>query len=264
MIAIVVPRGDDALFGALLFQKYKEFRVYVSDEDPVAADFETRLTLVRGGLKEVEEPLVCVLEAGAVPDKDFLRRVERSTRRHPDFDVYHVNLMEGKPFPRRMSAAKFFQRAVVEQAPAPLSSFVFRTARLRERAVFSSAGILDPLPTVLSCAAARPIRNVWHQRLLWKAPVEAADPVSLEKRIRARIELLRWTERFFGDENYPLGTGSRLALFAETVAQLYPSYSEEALKEVMMGFQVSQGAVRKVRAGMALRSAIKQRDKSLR
>jgi len=264
MIAIVVPRGDDALFGALLFQKYKEFRVYVSDEDPVAADFETRLTLVRGGLKEVEEPLVCVLEAGAVPDKDFLRRVERSTRRHPDFDVYHVNLTEGKPFPRRMSAAKFFQRAVVEQAPAPLSSFIFRTARLRERAVFSSADILDPIPTVLSCAQARPIRNVWRQRLVWTAPAPASDPVSVEKRIRARIDLLRWTETFFGDGDYPLGTGSRLALFAETVAQLYPSYSEEALKEVMMGFQVSQGAVRKVRAGMALRSAIKQRDKTLR
>ena len=264
MIAVIVPRGDEALFGALLFQKYKEFRVYVQGDDPVAPDFESRLNLVHGGLKEVTEPLVCILEPGALPDKDFLRRVERTTRRHPDFDVYHVNLAEGKPFPRKLSAVKFFHLAVVAQVPAPLSSFVFRTARLREKAVFASADILDPLPTVLACAKDRPIRNVWRQRLAWSAPAAAADPVSVEKRVRKRLELLRWTESFFGDENYPLGTGSRLALFAGEVALLYPSYSEEALKEEMAAFQASQGAVRKVRASMALRSAVKQREKSLR
>lgn len=263
MIAVIIPQGDDKLFGALLFQKFKDFKVYVREDDPVAPDYESRLNLVKGNLARVEEPLVCIWEKGAEPDKDYLRRVERAARKHPDFDVWHVNLAEGKRFPRKTRADKFFLLTVSENVPAPLSSFVFRTEVLREKAVFTAGNTLDVLATVLACAKARPVRNVWHQTLAWTAPALLKDPVSLEKRARERIDFLRWTETFFGEEEYPLGTGDRLALCAAAVAQLYPSYSDEVLKAEMDSFQVSQGAIRKMRASKALKSAIKKREQEL-
>ena len=264
MIAIVLPRWDGRLADALLFQKNRDFRVSVSEITPEVEDYQNRLSIVQGDLRQVEEPLTCVLEPGATPDKDFLRRIARTTSRHPDFDVYHVNLPEGKPFPRKVKIGKLFQYLVVESVPAPLSSFVFRTALLREKAVFTADGAIDPIPTVLVCSKERPLRNVWRQQLDWQAPLPASDPVSVEKSIRTRLDLFHWSESFFGDEDYPLSAGERMDLFAGTIVQLFPTYAEDALKEQMASFQVSQGPIRKLRAAHALSSALKERVKQLR
>lgn len=263
MIAIVLPRWDGRLADALLFQKNQDFRVYVNGITEEVEDYQGRLTIVQGDFRQVEEPLTCILEPGALPDKDFLRRIARTTSRHPDFDVYHVNLPEGKPFPRKVKIGKLFQYLVVESVPAPLSAFVFRTAKFREKAVFTAEGTIDPIPTILACCRERPLRNVWRQQLAWQAPLPATDPVSVEKSIRARLELFHWSESFFGDEDYPLGAGERMDLFAGTIVQLFPSYSEDALKEQMASFQVSQGPIRKLRAAHALSSALKSRVKEL-
>ena len=279
MIAVVVPKPDDTLLGTLLFQKCKDFKVYLPADDPLAPDYEARLSLAVGGLAEVAEPLVTVLEGGALPDPDWIRRVLRTARRHPDFDVYHVNLPFGERWPRRAKAGRVFRLAVEEEGPAPLSSFVFRTAVLRTRAVFRSDGTLDVLPTVLSCARERPVRNVWRQRLAWSAaaggpavaagsavaigPAVAVGPAAEEQAIRARLNLLRWCEDFFGEEDHPLGVGDRLALTAATLARLFPSYTEEELKALLLEFPAAQGPVRKLRAAAALKSALRARQKSL-
>ena len=97
--------------------------------------------------------------------------------------------------------------------------------------------------------------------MAWTPATPSSNPAVQEEAIRARINLLRWTESFFGDDDYPLSVGDQLELFASEVAKLYPNYTAEELKEMMNSFQVSQGAVRKLRASSALNSALKLRKK---
>ena len=262
MIGVIVPKGEDKLFGALLFQKDKQFKVYVPEGDSVADAYEEQLPLVRGGLKDVQELYVWILEPGTLPDKNFVRRARRTIQRHPEFHVYHANLIQGEPFPRVLKRDKLFDKLVLDGVPAPLSACVFATARLRERAVFRADGTLDPLPTLLACASEKGLRNIWRQQLEWTAPVLPEGPAEEEKRIRQRLDFYHWTESFYA-EDYPLGIGDRLEMIAAELAKLYPSYSEEALKEMMQSFQAASGTVRKLRASSALKSALKARQQEL-
>ena len=261
MLAILLPGLSDKLLSALLLQSCKDFKLYVPSADLL--EHEGRLSFTQGGLNEVEEPLTCVLDADVAPDKDFVRRILRAVKRHPDFDVYHVNLAQGPDYPRKLKAAKLFRLVVEHGLPAPLTTFIFRTPRLKERAVFRADNSLDPLPTILSAAAVRPVRNVWRQRLEWTAPALSKDPVEEERQVRQTLDFYRWSESFFGEDDYPLDTGETLALFAKEVARLYPSYAQEDLKEIMNGFQTAQGTLRKMRAAAALKSALKERQKQL-
>lgn len=263
MIAFVLSAPNDALLGSLLFQKNRDFKVYVPEDEPLVADYEGRMPIVKGGLNQVEESLVCLLEPGAMPDRDFVRRVLRAENWHPDFNVYHVNLTEGKSWPRRLKADKLFMKIAREEVKAPLSSFIFRTETLRACAIFRADGTLDTLPTVLSCAKERPVRNVWRQRLQWTEPQPATDPLSVEKCLREKLEFYRWSESFWTDDNYPLGVGERLEILTRILAELYPTYSPDHLKELLYGFQAAQGPIRKVRASTALRGALRQRQKKL-
>ena len=263
MLAIIIPKADDKLLGSLVFQTCKDFRVYLSAQDPFATDYESRLSIVHGGLEEVTEPLTCILEEGALPGKKFVARILRTARRHEEFNLYHVNVENAKGFPRKADAKKIFKLSVVGDTPAPLSSFIFRTRVLREKAVLRPDGSLDGLSTVLSCAWDLPARNVWRETLSWTVPPVSADPSAEEKRIREKLDLLRWSETLFGDDDYPLSVGDQLNLFARETAKLYPSYTADELKEIMGGFQVAQGAVRKMRAAGAIKNAIKERQKSL-
>ena len=263
MLGIVLQKGDDKLLGALVLQNCKEFKVYLPDGDPAEADYDAQLQIRHGNWMDVEAPLVCLLEPGALPDPDFVKRILRTSRRHPDFDVYHVNVSGEKAFPRKADAKKVFRLCILGDTAAPLSSFIFRSARLREKAVYEADGDLETLPTVLNCAQERPVRNVWRQELAWTPAAPSSNPAAQEETIRARIDLLRWTESYFGDDDYPLSVGDQLDLFAGEVVKLYPSYTAEELKEMMNSFQVSQGTVRKLRASSALNSALKQRQKGL-
>lgn len=263
MLGVIVPHGDDRLFGALLCQKEKQFKVYVPSNNSIAEAYESQLVISHGGLADVQEPYVWILESGALPDQDFIRRACRTVGRHPEFDVYHANLTEGEELPRVTKKEKLFHKLVIEHVPVPLTSCVFVTSILKEKAILRADGSIDSLPTVLACASARGLRNIWHQKLIWQAPVPPTDPVSVEKQIRERLDFLHWTEQFYGAD-YPLGTGDLLDLIAVELAKLFPSYSEEALKEQMLSFQVASGAVRKLRASSALKSAIKARQQALR
>ena len=263
MLGIVLQKGDDKLLGALVLQKCKDFKVYLPEDDPAEPDYEAQLRFAHGDWRNVEEPLVCLLEPGALPDPGFVGSILHTTGRHPDFDVYHVNVSGEQPFPRKADSKKIFKLAIQGHVAAPLSSFIFRSAKLREKAVLEADGDLEPLPTVLSCAGERPVRNVWRQELEWTPAQPASGPAAEEEAIRARIDLFRWTESFFGDDDYPLSVGDQMDLFAKEVARLYPSYTAEELKEIMSSFQVSQGTVRKLRAGNALKSALKERQKQL-
>lgn len=264
MIGVLIPKGNDRLFSSLVFQKKKDFKVYVPEGDLVADAYEGQLPLVRGGLNDVAEPYVWILEEGALPGKDFLRRALHTLGRHPEFDVYHACLAEGDRFPRILKKEKLFRKLVLENVPAPFSSFIFSTAQLKGKAVFRADGALDPLPTILACAWEKGLRNIWHGELEWEvSAVPPSSPAEEEKRIRERLDFFHWTESFFG-EDYPVGLGERLGLFAGQVAKLFPSYSEDSLKEMMQSFRAAEGPVRKLRANSALKSALKARQQALK
>lgn len=263
MLAFVLKSADDQQMGALLFQKCKDFKVYLPEEDHLVADYEGKITVAHGRLQDVAEELVCLLEPGAVPDKDFVRRVLRTSRRHPGFGVYHVNPVEGEAWPRKIKAAKLFSRHIQEGLSAPLSSFVFATATLKEKAVFLPDSSLDVLATVMACAADKPVRNVWRQTLAYPSVAPASGPSEEEKAVRKRLEFYRWSESFFGEDNYPISTGERLEMIAAELAKLYPSHTADELREEFKGFQAAQGPIRKVRAAGALKSALKARQQAL-
>jgi len=107
------------------------------------------------------------------------------------------------------------------------------------------------LPTVFSCIRRRPVRKVWMGKLQWEAPV-STDYLGA---IRERLDLFRWTEEYFGDDDYPLSVGDQLELFANEVAKL--PLPEEELWAQMDSFLVSQGTIRRVRAHNALKNALK-------
>lgn len=263
MLAVLLEKFDEKLVASLSFQRCKEFKLYVPKEADWLADYEAKLLIAHGGLNDVQESLVCYLEPGAVPDRHFVGRVLRAARWHKSADVFHVNLSAGKTFPCRLKAAKFFKWALVEARPVPLSSFIFRTEKLRERAVFRADGSLNPIPTILASAQENPIRSVWLEKLEWIAPAVPQDPVSVEKRILDRLEVLRWTEYYYGEDNYPIGVGDRLDLFAREIARLYPLYTPDQMKEQMNLFRASDGTIRKVRAASALKNAIRKRQVEL-
>lgn len=259
MIGIYLPVADERILSALTLQNSKDFRVYMTSSPEDDYPFEP----VRGSWSQVQEPFVAILTPGAIPPPDYVKRVGRSLKWHPDFDVYHVDVAGSRRFPRKVSAKKLFSLALAGDAPAPLSSFVFRADVLRAKAVFKADGTLDPLPCVFSCAAEKPIRRVCRGQIEWQAEAPSQDPLGQEKAVRERLDLLRWTEGFFGDDDYPLSVGDQLDLFAGEVIKLFPSYSEDDLKEIMLGFQVSQGPIRRMRALSALSRALKERQKQL-
>ena len=259
MIGIFLPVADERILSALTFQSSKAFRVYLASPTEDEYPFE----VARGSWSQVQEPLLAILTPGTIPPPDYVKRVERAVKWHPDFDVYHVDVTGEKRFPRKTSAKKLFCLAVQGDAPAPLSSFVFKADVLRTKAVFKADGSLDPLPCVFSCSAQKPIRRVCKGQMEWRAPQPSQDPALQEKAVRERLDLFRWTEGFFGDDDYPLSVGDQLNLFAAEVIKLFPSYSEEDLKEIMLGFEVSEGPIRRMRAQNALSKAMKERQKQL-
>lgn len=260
MIGIVLPKADDKLLSALILQKCKDFKVYVPGEEIA----EPSLQIVHGSWSQVAEPLVAILEPGAMPGPDYVKRILHTASRHEEFPVYHMNVEGAKAFPRKTAAKKLFKLSLIEGAPVPLSSLIFRTDVLRSKAVFKADGSLDALSSALSCMGSSPLRAVWKGVIGWTEPAAPGDPIAQERAIREKLDVFRFTESFFGDNDYPLSVGDQMALFAGEIAKLYPSYSEEDLKEIMAGFEVSSGPVRKMRAHSALKKAIKERQNQLK
>lgn len=251
MIGIVLPVADERILSALTLQRCKDFTVYTKDEVE-----EPKLNIVKGGWLDVAEPLLAFLEPGATPGPNYVKRILKATRRHPEFDVYHMNVEGGKAFPRKTSDKKFFKMVAAEDFPAPLSSFVFRAERLRRVAVFKADGItIDTIPSVLMCMGTKPLRGIWRGTIGWNEP-----SVSEEHAIMDKLELFHFSESYFGDKDYPLSVGAQMALFAEEIVKLYPARNEQQLKELMDSFDVAKGTVRKMRANSALKKAIKEKQ----
>ena len=105
---------------------------------------------------------------------------------------------------------------------------------------------------ILTAARRTGVRSARRERIGYTPPAPSTDPAVIEKEVRSRLAFFRWSERFFGEE-YPLGVGDRLDLFATELARLYPSFTPDELKEDLGTFAVVNGPVRRLRAASALK-----------
>lgn len=257
MIAIILEKPTSRLVSALRLSSFKDFKIYIPSYSEALSSDEDMLNYALGGLDDVKEDHVMFLRPEADPSKGLLGRVNRTITGYPDFDVYHINL-EGEPkFPLKASADRFFTDVAVKELKAPLSSFVFRTSVLKEKLVRRVDESIDPLATVISCIGKGKLRTARFVSLHYNYPT--LTPVQEEERIWRRIEFLRWSESWFGDEDYPLTVARSFKLFADALVALYPSKNKEELKEMMNSFTTVKGPVRKLMASSALKKALKEK-----
>ena len=263
MLAIILDNPADRLVSALRLSSFKDFKIYIPAYNDSLTSEEDRLNVTIGTLRDVNEEWVIMLGNGAEPGKRVLGQLNRCINSNPEFDVFHLNI-EGEPkFPLKADAEKLFLKVFVKGAAAPLSAFAFRTRTLKEKIVRFEDGSIDPLATVIACSGENKVRTVRWTKLIYNAPFENLTPEQADEKTWKRIEFLRWSERFFGDEDYPLSVGKSFKLFAKEVAALYPARSKEELKEIMDGFETVKGLLRKTMASQALKSAIKARSEAV-
>jgi len=286
-ITFVVPaRNLDTLhrtLSMLSFQKDAGFRVVIVDfagseaVRSVIPDFEQRFPVTVETVEQAGQPLwKCCLDAAPdaewvcflLPGVDFtemsVKRMNRCIDRHGSDDAFHWNLAEpNRKWKRRTRADRIFTRVFVDGEVAPLSSFVFRAQTLRGAFEIDSEAAGMSHAVILTAAKKTGVRSVRRERIGYTPEVPSTDPSMIEKEVRSRLAFFRWSERFFADE-YPLGVGDRLDLFASELARLYPSYTQEELKEDLNTFAVVSGPVRRLRASSALKSALKARQEVLK
>ena len=241
------------------------------------ADFEHRLPVTVKKVAQEGQPLwkccldsapgaewVCFVTPGVDLTEKSVMRMRRCIDKHPSFNAFRWNLAEpARKWGLKTAAERLFLRVFEEGDEAPLSSFVFRAKALRDAFEVDpeAAGMAPAI--ILTAAKDTGIRTVRWERVGYNAPAPSADPAMVEKEVRSRLAFFRWSERYFGEE-YPLGTGDRLDLFARELARLYPSFTPDELKEDLNTFAVVNGPIRRMRAASALKAALKARQESLK
>ena len=285
-ITFVIPaRNLDTLhrtLSMLSFQKDTGFRAVIVDlagseaVRSVIPDFEHLFPVSVVMVEQAGQPLwkccldaapeaewVCFLLPGVEFTETSVKRMHRCIDGHDSYDAFHWNLAEpNKKWGLRTRPDRIFTNVFVDGGAAPLSSFVFRVQALRNafEADSEAAGMGHAL--ILTAARNTGVRSVRRERIGFVPKAPSSDPAMVEKEVRSRLAFFRWSERFFGDD-YPLGVGDRLDLFATELARLYPSFTQEELKEDLNTFAVVSGPVRRLRAASALKSALKARQEAL-
>ena len=286
-ITFVIPaRNLDALhrtLSMLSFQKGGRLRAVIVDlagseaVRSVIPDFENHFPVSAISVEQAGQPLwkccldavpeaewVCFLTPGVDLNETSVKRMCRCIDGHDGYDVFRWNLAEpNRKWRLRTRPDRIFTTIFVDGGAAPISSFVFRARALRDTFEVDSeaAGMSHAL--ILAAAKNTGVRTVRWERVGYTAPAPSTDPSLVEKEVRSRLAFFRWSERFFG-EDYPLGVGDRLALFAGELARLYPSFTAEELKEDLNTFAVVNGPIRRMKAASALKSALKARQESLK
>ena len=285
-ITFVIPaRNLETLhrtLSMLAFQKDTVLRVVIVDlagseaVRSVVQDFEQNFPLSAVTVDPAGQPLwkcclqtapeaewVCFLTPGVDFNAISVKRMSRCIDDHDSYDVFHWNLAEpNKKWGLKTRPDRIFTNIYEEGYVAPISSFVFRAKTLREvfEADSESAGMAHAL--ILAAAKNTGVRTARRERIGYTAPAPSTDPSLVEKEVRARLAFFRWSERFFGEE-YPLGIGDRLALFAGELARLYPSFTPDELKEDLNSFACVNGPIRRMKASSALKTALKARQAAL-
>ena len=285
-ITFVIPaRTLDTLhriLSMLSIQKDTGFRAVIVDlagseaVRSVVPDFEPSFPVSVVTVEQAGQPLwKCCLDA--VPDAEWVgfllpgveftetsvKRMRRCIDDHDTYDVFHWNLAEpNRKWGLRTRGDRIFTNIFVDGGAAPLSSFVFRAQALRDAfaADPEAAGMANAV--ILAAAKNTGVRSARRERIGYTPRPASTDPSIIEKEVRSRLAFFRWSERFYGEE-YPIGVGDRLDLFATELARLYPSFTPEELKEDLNTFATVNGPVRRLRAASALKSALKARQETL-
>ena len=285
-IVFLIPARDvDSLhrtLSMLSFQKDRAFRAVLVDlagSEAVRSlipDFEHQFPVTVETVDPAGQPLwkccldaapqaewVCFLTPGVDLNATSVQRMKKCIDKHAGYDVFRWNLKDPhRKWSLKTRPDRVFTRVFVDKDEAPLSSYVFRAQTLREALETDSEAAGMGLALILTAAKNTGVRTVRWERVGFAVPAPTTDPALVEKEVRARLAFFRWSERFFGDE-YPMGVGERLTLFATELARLYPSFSPDALKEDMDTFAVVNGPIRRMRASSALKSALKARQETL-
>ena len=285
-ITFVIPaRNLDTLhrtLSMLSFQKDTGFRAVIVDlagseaVRSVVPDFEHLFPVSVVTVDQAGQPLwkccldaapeaewVCFLLPGVEFTETSVKRMHRCIDGHDSYDAFHWNLAEpNKKWGLRTRPDRIFTNVFVDGGAAPLSSFVFRAQALRNAFEVDSEAAGMGHALILTAARNTGVRSVRRERIGFAPKAPSTDPAMVEKEVRSRLAFFRWSERFFGDD-YPLGVGDRLDLFATELARLYPSFTQEELKEDLNTFAVVSGPVRRLRAASALKSALKARQEAL-
>ena len=285
-ITFVIPaRNLDTLhrtLSMLSFQKDTAFSAVIVDlagseaVRSVIPDFEHCFPVSVVTVEQAGQPLwkccldaapeaewVCFLLPGVEFNETSVKRMNRCIDGHDSYDAFRWNLAEPNPkWKLRTRPDRIFTRVFVDGEAAPLSSFVFRAKTLRDafEADSEAAGMAHAV--ILTAAKATGVRTARRERIGYTPKAPSMDPSVVEKEVRSRLAFFRWSERYFGEE-YPIGVGDRLDLFATELARLYPSFTQEELKEDLGTFAVVNGPVRRLRAASALKAALKARQESL-
>ena len=240
------------------------------------ADFEHRLPVMVKKVAQEGQPLwKCCLDCApeaewvsfVTPGVDLteksVMRMLRCIEKHPTFDAFRWNLADpARKWGLKTTPERLFLRIFEDGDEAPLSSFVFRAQTLRNAFEVDPEAAGMALAVILTAAKDTGVRTVRWERIGYNAPAPSSDPAMTEKEVRSRLAFFRWSERYFGEE-YPLGAGDRLNLFAHELARLYPSFTPDELKEDLNTFAVVNGPIRRMRAASALKAALKERQESL-
>lgn len=285
-ITFVIPaRNLDTLhrtLSMLSFQKDADFRAVIVDlagseaVRSVVPDFEQHFPVSVVTVEQAGQPLwkccldtvpeaewVCFLLPGVDFTEASVKRMSRCVDDHDSYNAFHWNLAEpNRKWGLRTRPDRIFTNVFVDGAAAPLSAFVFRAKALRDAFAADSEAAGMGLAVILSGAKDTGVRSVRRERIGYTPEAPSTDPSVIEKEVRSRLAFFRWSERFFGDD-YPLGVGDRLELFATELARLYPSFTYDELKEDLNTFAVVSGPVRRLRASAALKSALKDRQQTL-
>ena len=285
-ITFVIPaRNLDTLhrtLSMLSFQKNADIRAVIVDlagseaVRSVVPDFEHNLpvsvvTVEQAGLPlwkscldaAPEAEWICFLLPGVDFNETSVKRMSRCIDGHPSYDAFHWNLAEpNRKWGLRTHPDRIFTNVFVDGEVAPLSSFVFRAQALRDAFQADSEAAGMGHAVILAAAKKTGVRSVRRERIGYTPKAPSTDPSVVEKEVRSRLAFFLWSERYFG-EDYPLGVGDRLDLFATELARLYPSFTPDELKEDLGTFAVVSGPVRRLRAASALKAALKARQETL-
>ena len=259
------------------------FRAVVVDDtgsgavDAIVPDFEEQFPLSVVTVTPDGDPLwkyclaaapeaewVCFLAPGVDLTEKSVVRMRKCIDGHPSYDAFRWNLAApARKWRLRTRPDRIFTRVFEDGDDAPLGTFVFRAETLRTVFATDSEAAVSDMAVILAGAKKAGVRTARRVRVNYTAPAPSTDPAEMEKEVRSRLAFFRWSERFF-EEEYPLGVGDRLALFAGELAKLYPSYTPEELKDDLATFACVNGPIRRMKASSALKSALKARQESLK
>lgn len=259
MLAIILENPTEKVLSLLGFSSFKDFKLYVPSQSELLAKEHDHLNYTVGTLADVKEEFVIFLDGGVEPGKKTLGRINTCIKDNPGFDVYHLNVEGAAKFPLKAKDERLFKDVFIKGVAAPIGSFAFKTSVVREKLVKFEDGTMNCLATIMACAGENGVRTVRWTTVPFSKPYSDLTPEQADAQTWHRIEFLRWTENYFGDEDYPLSVGKSFALIAGEVAKLYPARSKEELKEIMNSFSSVNGPIRKLRASSALKSALKER-----